>query len=51
MKTNFGKIESQSTSEIVETPNIEEQKKYIKNIEEHVRQLKSKIGKLKFWKK
>ena len=30
---------------------IEEQKNYIENIEEHVRQLESKMGKLKFWKK
>jgi chromosome segregation ATPase len=30
---------------------IKEQKKYIENIEEHVHQLESKMGKLKFWKK
>ena len=30
---------------------IEEQKNYIENIEEQVRQLESKMGKLKFWKK
>jgi len=30
---------------------VEEQKNYIENIEEHVRQLESKMGKLKFWKK
>ena len=30
---------------------IKEQKNYIENIEEHVRQLESKMGKLKFWKK
>jgi uncharacterized coiled-coil protein SlyX len=30
---------------------LEEQKNYIENIEEHVRQLESKMGKLKFWKK
>ena len=30
---------------------IEEQKNYIENIEEHVRQLESKKEKLKFWKK
>ena len=30
---------------------LEEQKNYIENIEEQVRQLESKMGKLKFWKK
>ena len=30
---------------------IKEQKNYIENIEEHVRQLESKMGKLKFWRR